>query len=177
MSTAPISFRASDGKGYKQALADLGMLTDWTDLGDTDLPFLHYDSTKKKDINADPPLHGFPILNSSIDIPNPQKVASKAIPKLQQLIDPMTFNICYMLAGLWVGGDARDVSTGFAPPVFLLQQAIDDMEQVTALGIKEDEIEKEAADAKHKALILLIVGIVLTVSHHPKLAAVQAAPD
>ncbi|PVI04199.1 glycoside hydrolase family 18 protein [Periconia macrospinosa] len=88
-------------------------------------------------------------LKKQYDIPNPKDVVSKAMANQGGSLHALMVQVFNIGMGLWNGSN-QDVVQSLAVPVFLIQNAINGMENAKELGEKE---EKE--EAKNKLLTIL----------------------
>ncbi|KAF2108717.1 hypothetical protein BDV96DRAFT_605472 [Lophiotrema nucula] len=160
-----IDMTLRDKDGFFKALYDkTGIMEDW----------IRYDTYKEKtQCNPYPcnqlelEVHGMPYLKDDYEVPNPKDIVEKALGNsgnLRSAIVARTFDVGM---GLWGGGNP-DVVTALSVPVFLVQNAIDGMEDAKELG--EEEEEREAKDK----LLLILSLVFLIVPFLGEAAAVAA---
>ncbi|KAF7937959.1 uncharacterized protein EAE97_007755 [Botrytis byssoidea] len=96
-----------------------------------------------------------PIAASNIVVTNPKTVIEAAMPNITALAD-VAMGLYFELAlGISEANDS-DITTAFSTPVFMLQNAVDSMNNIKDIGAEVEEEDK-------KNLILEILGIVLMV--------------
>lgn len=105
--------------------------------------------------------HGWPIRNESMVVNNPKDLVVKGLPNLPALRQDMVAALLQIMGGGWAGGDARDVLLAYSPAVFVLQQAVDSMEQAKELGAQEESAEEEEEEKKRENFILLLIEVAL----------------
>lgn len=106
----------------------------------------------------------FPVVNSSMVVPNPKDVVTKGLGNIDNLRLEMQATLMDMILGIWTDGSIQDPAQAYSAPVFMLMEAVDSMKQAKELGEKEEQTEEEEEEKRKKNLILLIVSIVLLVS-------------
>ncbi|KAL4804670.1 glycoside hydrolase superfamily [Aspergillus unguis] len=140
-------------KGFTKA----GILDEWVDFGDY--------STTRHNFNTRPTqswtltFKGWPIKNDSMVVQNPKDIVTKGLPNIPTMRDEMQTTMLEMQGGMYMGGDPRDAALAYAPAVFMLQQAVDSMEQAKELGEQEEKEEEEEERRRKEGLILLIIGV------------------
>ncbi|KAJ4399150.1 Glucan endo-1,3-alpha-glucosidase agn1 [Neurospora sp. IMI 360204] len=160
---------AADTGFYAEVLDKLGIAKEWITFGDVKL------THRCKDIGGDDGAHlggrgrnsgcrpahqsltNFPISidTKDISVPNPKVVLEAAMANMTALVDSLL--VAYFLVVTdTTEADSGDVVTAASMPIFMLQQAIDNMNEIKKMGAHIIEENK-------KKLILLILGIVLMV--------------
>lgn len=158
-----MTLRDSDGF-YKDLNKKTGILQNWVE---TFTYKEHSNCQPEPCNNLDLTIVGQLRLKNNYEIPNPKDIVTKAMGNqgnLRNTLVAQTFNVGM---GLWNGSNA-DVVAALAIPVFLMQNAIEGMEEAKELGDKE---EKE--EAKSKLLTILSVAF-LVVPFLGEAAAVSA---
>ncbi len=100
--------------------------------------------------------HKYPSKKASIHVPNPKDIVAGSIGNVDDLKVSLLALRLRMVLGIWEGSN-QDVVQVLSVPVFLLQQAVEGMDQVKLLGEKQEEEDREA----QKNLIITIIGAVL----------------
>ncbi|KAJ4398161.1 Glucan endo-1,3-alpha-glucosidase agn1 [Neurospora sp. IMI 360204] len=165
-----VVFTLRDASGfYAEILDKLGIAKEWVTFGDVKLAngckddgyFGGAHGTGRQGHRPCQPLHqtltNFPkaIDTKDISIPNPKVVLEAALANMTALVDSLL--VAYFLVGTdTTEADSGDVVTAASMPIFMLQQAIDNMNEIKKMGAHIIEENK-------KKLILLILGIVLMV--------------
>ncbi|EDO64915.1 carbohydrate-binding module family 24 protein [Neurospora crassa] len=154
---------------YAEVLDKLGIAKEWITFGDVKLP------RACKDFGGDDGAHvggqgknsgcrparqtltNFPIAidTKDISVPNPKVVLEAALANMTALVDSLVVAFSLVATGT-NEVDSGDIVTAASMPIFMLQQAIDNMNEIKKMGAHIIEENK-------KKLILLILGIVLMV--------------
>ncbi|KAF1978397.1 glycoside hydrolase [Bimuria novae-zelandiae CBS 107.79] len=145
------TLRDSDGF-YEDLQNKTGILQDWIEF-----------YTYKEHSNCQPK----PCNNLDLTIEDPKDVVTKAMRNQGSLMHSLTVQIFTIGMGLWNGGN-QDVVQSIAVPVFLVQNAIEGMEDAKELG---EEEEKE--EAKNK-LITILSAVFMVIPFLGEAAAISA---
>jgi chitinase len=161
MSTHTTVMTLNDENGYNIALGNAGILPDWVILGShkvekTSNP---YGAGRTFEYS----FSGYPIENPDMVVPNPKDLVTKGLGNIPELQLSMQATYLEIVLGLYVGGSTMDAVEAYSTPVFMLMQAVDNMAQAKALGVKEKDLEEKAKEERRKKFILLILGVVLMV--------------
>ena len=152
----------SDHKAYDTALTNAGIDEDWVEYSTYTytLDFVQPHASRRFEYKfAD-----FPTKNASMVVPNPKDIVTEGIGSIPALRTAMQATLLDIMLGQWTNGSVSDAAQAYSVPVFLLMQAIDDMETAKKLGAEEKK-EEEEEEKRKKDFILLIVSVVLMVSH------------
>ncbi|KAF2261554.1 glycoside hydrolase [Lojkania enalia] len=112
-------------------------------------------------------VNGMPFLKDDYEVPNPKDIVSEALGNTNNLQVNLGARMIDVSMGLWLGNNA-DVVQALSIPVFLVENAIDGMEDAKELG---EEADKE--EAKNKLLLILSL-VFLIVPFLGEAAAVAA---
>jgi GH18 family chitinase len=149
-----IEMTLRDKDGFWKALADdTGILEDWIEFG-----------TYEEETMCNPPpcnklyltVTGIPKLKADYEIPDPKKIVSDAMGKSGNLESALTARIFDLGMGNWLGSNG-DVLTAMSVPVFLMENAVEGMDQAKELG---EEVEKEEAKSQLMMVLSLVFLIV-----------------
>jgi hypothetical protein len=173
LSKTPTKLVLRDQDAYTAAIARAGLDPDWVSFGDYTYTGNIFAKRWLGD-GSGPHAANFafadwPVENSSMVVPNPKDVVTKAIGNIPSLRSDMEDTVIDIMTGHWTNGSISDPSQAYSAPVFMLMQAVDGMAQAKQLGKQEEEEEEEEERKRKENLILLIVSIVMMVSFHPSL--------
>ncbi|KAF1993329.1 glycoside hydrolase family 18 protein [Amniculicola lignicola CBS 123094] len=143
--TIDMTLRDHDGF-FKALYKKTGIMEDWIKFGKYEEETQCNPACMNK---LELTVNGLPQLKDEYTIPNPKDIIQKAMGNSQNLLNQLTARTFDVGMGLWSGGNP-DVVQALAIPVFLVENAIEGMEDAKELGEKE---EKEAA--KNKLLLIL----------------------
>lgn len=160
-----IEMTLRDSEGFWKALSDkTGILQDWIEWGTYE---------QKTICNPSPCLQleltvtGMPKLKKEYDISNPKDIVTKAIGNVGNLEVELMARMFDVGMALWLGNNG-EVVTALSMPVFMVENAVEGMDQAKEIG--EDVQEQEA---KNTLLTVLSV-IFLVVPFLGEAAAVAA---
>lgn len=153
-----VTFTLIDSDGYNKALVDAGIDPDWTAFGDYeyDIDYVQPHASRKFVYK----FHNFPVESSSMAVPNPKDIVTKALPSIPSLQDDIDATYYEAMLGIWTGGSLSDGPAAYGIPVFVFMQAIESMAEAKKLG-KTEEKEEEAEKKRKRNFILLIISAVL----------------
>ncbi|KAB5558632.1 hypothetical protein GE09DRAFT_120035 [Coniochaeta sp. 2T2.1] len=148
---------------YDSVAAEMGRQRGWITFGDVDCGFTCAD----RGDGVDPPTHTQPcskvfhkwrntpvsVNKNDIHVANPKTIIEAAMPNMTALADTLMVGFLDMVMGI-SDAEGGDIVTAASMPIFMLQQAIDSMQQVKDIGSRIIEKNK-------KKLISLILSIVL----------------
>ncbi|KAK1146884.1 hypothetical protein N8T08_002210 [Aspergillus melleus] len=162
-----VTFKMRDEDGfYKALLADYGIQKDWIQWKETVKvlpPCTCPDPSQHCEICNDPnryaeTYYNYPRRKDSdddIDVPNPKTVIEASIPDVTSLSSTMLSSY-FDMRTFTLDADYGDVATSFSMPVFMLQDATEQMKVVRRIGAKVEAAEK-------KKLIMGILTIVFMI--------------
>jgi hypothetical protein len=170
----PTTFMLRDKDGYAAAIQDAGLDLSWISFDDYKL---HTSIDVQTPTAAGPGGSGqgsstfdyyyqfknFPIMNATMVVPNPKDIVVKALDSIPELRIQMAATQLDFMLGLWSGGSRADGADTYSMPIFMLMQAVDNMEQAKQLGIQEKQEEDAEAAAAKNGIILLISLLLLVV--------------
>ncbi|KAK7178764.1 chitinase [Paraphaeosphaeria sporulosa] len=157
------TLRDSDGF-YKDLQNKTGILQDWIEF----FTYKEHSNCQPEPCNnLDLTIEGQARLKKGYDIPDPKDVVTKAMGNQGSLMHSLTVQIFSIGMGLW-NGSIQDVVQSLAVPVFLVQNAIEGMEDAKELG---EEEEKE--EAKNK-LITILSAVFMVIPFLGEAAAISA---
>jgi hypothetical protein len=138
-----------DADGFWPALMEnTGIAQEWIEFGsDTDTMICN--APGPLCIPYEVTITGIPKLKSDFEMPNPKDVVVEAMGNTGQLESELVARILDLGLGLWQGDNA-DILQTLSMPVFLLEGAVQGMEQASEIGA-----EAEAAEAEATLLIIL----------------------
>jgi chitinase len=142
-----MTLRDSDGF-YKDLNEKTGILKDWVEFytfKETTGGFCQSPPCNPLDLT----INGLPRLKKEYTVPNPKDIVEKAMGNQQNLVRTLNARAFDVGMGIWMGSNA-DAVQALAIPVFLVENAIEGMEDAKELG---EDAEKE--DAKNKLLLIL----------------------
>ncbi|KAF2826309.1 glycoside hydrolase [Ophiobolus disseminans] len=161
-----IEMTLRDKDGFFKALGEAtGILEDW----------IKFDTYKENTVCNPTPcvvslnltVTGMPMLKDKYDIPDPKDIVEQAIGNTGNLAVAISARAMDISLGQWVGSVA-DVVTSLAVPVFMVQNAVEGMEDAKELG---EKAEKE--EAKNQ-LILILSLVFMIVPFLGEVAAIAA---
>lgn len=161
-----VDYTLRDSAGFYSAVLDkLGIEQNWITFGKRELPFTcaAVDSDPQVGTGSRPcrklthTQTNFPMSvgNDKVTIANPKDLIEASQQNLTALADALM--MAYLNLAVHVNeANAADIVTASAMPIFLMQQAIDNMKAIKTLGA-------EIVEENKKQLVLLILSVVLIV--------------
>lgn len=146
------------GDNFNATLVKAGITPDWVHFGDHTIT--HDQTSPRAGRKWQFQFHGFPVAKANMDIANPKDIVTKSLPSIPSLRRQMQASLLDIVIGNWPGGSTMDVAEAYSTPVFLLEQAVENMAEAKKLGEKEQAQEEEA----RKNFIVMIISVVLMVS-------------
>ncbi|KAJ6124088.1 carbohydrate-binding module family 24 protein [Penicillium samsonianum] len=158
--TFTVYYELIDADGFYSAVSDkYGIEKDWIDFGETSLDL---DCTPAMFKDGCEELHskyeGFPVKgpDSDITVTNPKDIMTQAMPNIQNLTETISVAKIELALGSWMGS-TDDVVQTLSMAVFLLSQAVTNMQAVVDVADDYDA-------AKKKELINnILMGVLLVI--------------
>lgn len=162
LGTYDLTLHPTDEDGFfEDILENLGISADWVDFEGS----LDFSVTCQLPVGSVcPPSTGFrywygvPKRRPEIEVADPRDTVESGIGSLDTLKERLAVTSAEVVLGSWTGS-YDDVIDTMSMPIFMLQQAVESMEQVKEIGEDQEELE----DSEKKEQILFVVGTVLMV--------------
>ncbi|KAF4980848.1 hypothetical protein FZEAL_3246 [Fusarium zealandicum] len=158
-----------DEDGFWEGLEDeTGIIEDWVEFGD-------FKQNTEADAGCDQPrdpklpictpilyrlsVRGVPMLKDDFEIPDPKDIIKDVQGNLEEIRTGIAARFFDVVAGIWDGGNG-DVVQVLSVPIFLLEQAIESMEEAKKIGAEILEKEREAFILNILSAILFFIPFV-----------------